>query len=579
MSSPNRIFGHYTADACVADDQPLFTPANPAEELVCRADSFTAASPVAASSRPSLRTLFHRHADAQRLLGDRTDLVASAFGSTSAPRRRSSSAEGLAVTPFAVLGTVGCANEGPIDDIPDDPVENPPTDNPPVQTGGENGGLGEGIQTMFATSRCRNPLDLDLASAAGSVIMTCGDSSGEGNAILEILNASSGGTPTVRSLPAFLGGSMSKPIHLLSSATGDSGIIYASFASSRSTAELESEHSPIGLVPSLSNSGIYTTNEAGTGTVAVTSFDPIEIHPTGSAVIPFSLAGLNGADATLPTLQPNNPVSMLRIGNRVIVLNNNRIINTVDGTLDYAPATVHRYTINPSTGALVPESAGEAFSAVVKAGTSTTSNAALLDGYYNATALGMIDANRFGVVVQGLPGENSSGIHILNAADLQSGLPEDPDRSGSFIAFADAPDPANPDVDFVASDSSQLTVVHNRYALVGSFDGTGRIAVVDCNTEAAAPGASRIRYIRVFDDGSDIANIVAHPNGDFAYVISDTGKIRAVTLAEGPNYGRVGETFTLANFAPGSVSPAIYAADSVVAAYDRAYAKAPISLR
>jgi hypothetical protein len=553
------------------------------EELVCSADTYSA-SPEPMVPSPSLRSLFHARYLQQKAASQNSTVVASAFSGQNV--HNSSDIPVFAFTPLGFLFMLkGCANEGDTQGSSADTTPLPrPTENPPVQTGGDAGGLGTGIQTMFAATKCQHPNDLDIANAAKGLLMTCSDDGlagvTDGVGLIEKLDASSGSV-TALNLPSTFNGDSSKPVHLTSSAPGTGGIIYTGFAASGSKAEFE------GGSRSFGSSGIFTSSEAGTGTGAITTFDSLQLKLPDGSILPISLAGINGNDTTVNSIQPNTPASMTTMGSRLIVVNANKALDKA-GKADFAPFTIHRYTVDAG-GALTPEAVGDAQTISKITGTDNPNNAFLVDGHYNPAAIAAIDNDRFAVVEQGLPmsksadggglpGGNSSGIHVFKAADLQSGLNDGPDSAGSsFIAFTDAPDPKNPGVDFVANSSSQLSIIGNRYALIGSFDGSGRIAVVDCNATPPPVGTSRVQYIKIFEDGSDIASVVANPNGSFAYVISDTGKIRTVTVAQGADFGKVSAIETLASVPPGASFPAAFADSSVIAAHPGGYSKAKIT--
>ncbi len=549
--------------------------APPAEELVCRADT---PAPVATSSTsllPDFRAMAHSSYAARLLDRSRSSLASSAFGtssSSSSPLASSSSlfsSNPLMLNGLVVFGGLpGCSHE-PLDDMPppgDPDIDDPSDDeNPPVNTGGDNGGLGT-INTSFANSACKHPLDLDLSSDTNSLLLTCGDRASQGDtegvAILERINATTGHIDQLL-LPNLLEDEPTKPVYLTAAASEGGSVTHVGFASDGTVAELT------GGTRSLGNSGIFIVPEADENLTSHVLFNSFQRNLPGDDGR-VALANLSGAaPASVIHFTPNTPVSMVRSGTHLYVLTRNHAVNPVDGSLDLAPATILRYDVNATNGSLTPVSIGAVQSNVI-AGTSTPHNAYLMDGAYNPTALAVASDGRLVAVTQGIPGENASSIHVFNP-DMTSGITSG--AGSSEIIISDA---ANPDYDFVASSSSQVALYGNN-AIVGSMDGSGRIAIVDVSAAGPSGGANRTRFVTVFDDGSDIANVVLNPNGQFAYVISDSGAIRAVTLTEGANFGKVGDTFSLASgVMPGTTIPAAFRSSSIIAARPLHYSRAEV---
>jgi len=566
---------------CVAEN-PLFTPV---EDLVCRADDSQYSSSPSGAPTASLRSQFHSRYATQLLTraASNGSLASQGFG-TSTPRSSTVfDSNPLAMSGWTfVTGLAGCSHE-PLDDMPpgDNTIIPDPTDNPPIQTGGDNGGLGNGILASFANSECHRPIDLDPASDANSLIMTCSDREGTGNAILERINASTGSVDQLL-LPDTIGNDPNKPVHLTSAASSGGGIVHVGFTATGSDAEFRGGSRSLGL------SGIFIAPEADPNITSQVLYNPLQQVAFGD-VQPISLAGIQlsnpglpneaaqaGVDATVNSFSPNTAVSMVRVGNRLYTIERNLVLNATNGQIDMAPTTIHRWDVNGTNGHLTPTPIGDAQSVNQVPGSSTASNAFLISGAYNATAIAGLGEDRIAAVIQGLPSddadaEESSQLRVYNL-DMTAGLNAPGGvTTTSTISLSDSTGT------FRANSSSQLSIVNNRFALVGSADGSGRIAIVDLNRDAPPPPATRARYVKVFEDGSDIANIVANPNGQFAYVISDSGQIRTVTLSEGDNFGKVGDSFTLSSVMSGTTIPAAFRANSVIAARPDGYSKAPIA--
>jgi len=572
------IYPNRDAGPVCTSEEPLFTPFTPPEELVCRADSFSSTTAPLGSD---LRTQFHARYQRQLLAQAAASgsLATQGFGTPNSSSTIFDS-NPLAISGWTFLGGLQGCSHAPLDDMPpgDNTVVPDPTDDPPVNTGGNNGGLGAGIVTAFAASQCHRPLDLDPASDASSLLMTCGDTEGQGNAILERINASSGAV-TQLLLPDTIGNDPTKPVHLTSAASSGGGIVHVGFAPTGTDVDFT------GGARHFSLSGIFTTPEADESATTNVLYPALQQF-VGSNVTPITLAGIqldnagtatehasSGVDAVVNQFNPNTPVSMVRIGNHLYSLERNLVLNPTNGKIDLAPTTIHRWDVNATSGALTPLAIGATQSANHIPGSTDPSNAFLISGAYNATAIAALGTDRVAAVIQGLPGdEGSSQLRVYNL-DLTPGL-----NSPGGITTISTISLSDSTGSFTANNSSQLAIYGDRYAIVGSADGSGRIAIVDCNRDAPAPPANRARFVKAFDDGHDIANVVLNPNGQYAYVISDTGSIRTVTLTEGDNFGKVGDAFTLASgLHSGTVIPAAFRADSVIAARPDGYSKAPIA--
>jgi hypothetical protein len=433
----------------------------------------------------------------------------------------------------------------------------PRDDENPTTKPGNDAGTTPG--TSLASSECQAPADLDSASDTSSLLMTCSDTSGDGLAKLERVNISTGDVEPLL-LPDTLENEPTKAVYLTSAASQGTGVAHVGFAARGSDAQFT------GGDRSLANSGIFRVPEADVNATSHVLFDSFQRNLFGE-ILSISLAGLNGTEATVNSFSPNTPVSMIHVGNQLFALTRNVAINPRDGSLDLAPATILAYDVD-SSGELTAAPVGAVQEGGVIAGTSDKHNAYLLEGTFNPTAIGATEDGRLVVVSQGIPGENATSIQVLNA-DFTSGITSG--AGSSEIVITDA---ANPDFDFVANSASQVSIAGN-LALVGSADGSGRVAVVDISAAGPSGGAPRVRFVKAFDDGSDIANIVVDSNSN-AYAISDSGQIRSINLTAGANFGKVGEAVSLANVNAGSALPAALRAGSIVVAHPGGYSKASV---
>ncbi|MCC6273793.1 MAG: hypothetical protein IT572_10040, partial [Deltaproteobacteria bacterium] len=225
----------------------LVCEAPPPEELVCRADQpeplfssvdgYTDASSYLAST-PSRADRIHARYDRQVLERSRARILGDAgFSSGGFSSGHSSPVASSLLGAISMLSMTGCANHAPLNEDggggPDggDPGE---TENPPMIPGGEDGGLGSGINTAFGTGSCPRPLDLDPSTSSGNALMTCGhnglNGSETGVGLIERLSTSAGGTATALQLPITLNNDSARPVFTTTSATGTGGMMYTGFA-------------------------------------------------------------------------------------------------------------------------------------------------------------------------------------------------------------------------------------------------------------------------------------------------------------------------------------------------------------
>lgn len=545
-------------------------------QLVCQAPDSYAAAPT--RSTGALHARYQNHL----LNRNRQAVLASAFGG-SAPANSSSGANPISSSALGLLSFVsplsltGCGTHDPLVENPTDTDVPDPSDteNPPVVEG-EDGGLGAGIQTAFGTSACSVPLDLDPANTSGQAILTCGNTGRDGNeagvGTAERIDIASGAVTPLQ-LPITLNGSASAPVSTFSSATGSGGIMYTGFASANTVPQLQ------GNASLLSNSGVYVWNESSPEDATAVTFPRISF----ASFLPDERFQLEN-EQTLTGIRPNRPVSMVRQGNYLFTLSDPFALDG-SGALTRAPAVVHRFSVG-SDGALTPAPITVG-NPLVNAGTSDPANATLLAGAFRPTAITAVGSDRIAVLVQGSESVTSTSSLRLYTTDMAP------------TAFDAAPngDPVSNEITlppgFVSNSSSQLNVVEiggQPHALIGSEDGSGRIAVVNLSRSFVA-AEDRIRIVNVFDedhdltsDHGDIANIVVRPDNAFAYAISTDGKIRAVTLTGSmtnpdSGFGAVGNIYNLTGSAPadGVQQPAILSNGAIVSARPLAYSKAPIN--
>jgi hypothetical protein len=491
---------------------------------------------------------------------------------------------------------VACANQ-------EDGVHNPPplvTEPDPTGTGGTGGGKEDppttptdtdgisGSNASFASSVCETPVDMDLSAIDSNVIMTCGDNADlgqtQGASKLEIVNPGTGEIVPIQ-LPIT---HRNIPIRLTSAASGSGNILYVGFKAAGSESQFESD------ISRFNHSGIFVVNQE-TGMVIG---DPITFAPIA---LPFPVeianvagvgsdpsggeggAGGTSGETQVPAINgftPNSPI-LGQIGNELYAVCSNDTLNrpaALEGLtpiIDFAPVSAHAFIIN-ADGSLSPK-AGVSPQPISEEG-----NVSVLFGAFNPKAVADLGDGRIAILVQGVPGRgNSSTIQVLNTSNFESGLGET-----AFSSYIDLTDSGG--LNFFANNSGNLAIIHLEvqgadgpeavpHAIVGSADGSGRVALV--NLAPDVPEETRTTFISVYKDAelADIAAIVA--DGDRAYVVSDTGKIRTLFLADsaeadGPKFGNVGPVHNLNTVPPGTRMEAALSGSSILVAQPGNYSQA-----
>ncbi|MDL1872644.1 hypothetical protein FBR05_10615 [Deltaproteobacteria bacterium PRO3] len=571
----------------------LVCEAPPPEELVCRADQpeqlfssvdgYTDASSFLASTSSRSDRIHARYAQQvlersrARILGD------AGFSSGGASSSHSNPVASSLLGALSLFSATGCANHAPLNEdggAGGDTGDPGDSENPPMIPGGEDGGLGSGINTAFGTGVCPRPLDLDPSTSSGNALMTCGhnglNGSETGVGLIERLSTSAGGTATALQLPITLNNDSARPVFTTTSATGTGGMMYTGFAPRNTQPQLQGNSALFG------NSGVFAWSESNPGAATPVLFDRMQINLAGD-ILPISLE----THETVTSIRPNGPVSMVRVGSQLFVLSENRALNPSDARITNAPATIHRYNIAPN-GSLSPAPVAGVQPGNVIFGTNTQTNAYLIDGAFHPTAIGDVGDGRIAAVIQGSDdGTNRSSIRVLTT-DFGAAFNADPahpdEPVSNTIDLIDSNTPGAPD--FVVNSSSQVTITNIGgvpHALVGSADGSGRIAVVNLDRNYVE---NRVRFVNVLDDDNDfntdhgdVANIVARPDGSFAYVITDTGEARAVTLTPGASQFAVGNVYRITQSAPanGTELPSLFIDSSILTARPSGYSKAPIN--
>jgi hypothetical protein len=278
---------------------------------------------------------------------------------------------------------------------------------------------------------------------------------------------------------------------------------------------------------------------------------------------------------------PNTPVSMLKADGKLYVLNANRVFNydaaaanaadpeaEPKQVLDYAPASIHAFSIG-ADGSLTPAQAGD--QALMVGTESKPGHAYVMNGSFNPSAMADLGDGRLAVVTRGLGSGNTSVLHVYNIEDFTSGL----SGANSDIAITDGSA-----LNFSINASPHLPIVElggTPYALLGSNDGTGRVALVNLGKDVV--DSERLEFFGVFDGETNVASIV--PDGDRAYVISDKGDIRPLYLfdnaEQGISFGSVGPVKKLATTDAGTHYVAGLSGNSLVAASPNNYSKASIT--
>lgn len=465
--------------------------------------------------RPSIISAQRYHASLQQHLLTRTvsidpsQLAAGASSNSQASVQANPlthSVLGLGVgTMFTLPGCSNSTEELPPSDVE---PEMPPSEDPdPIP--GEQDGVGA-ITPDHASGNCLNPADIMLSHVNNSVLMVCGDDptvdGGEGVGVIEVVDPGASGPATALAVPTMIAGDAGRLVRLSSGVTQEgSSLIVAGLSPAGNQADFESN-------PSIfANSGILAMSQTGgvPDSNDVVEFDQLDF------TFPIPLANVPGSaeQPVVSSIQPNTPVSMTILGDTLYVLNANMAYNqqaALEGldVLDYAPPTIHAYTIGDS-GTLTPK-------AIFEEPTEPAFEFALpLIGQFAPAAINTTPDGNLAVLIRGIGGgDNPSKILVIN--------PENPAESQE-ISITDSAG-----LNFWAGPSNEMPIVDfngSPHALVGAGDGTGRLAMVNLDDGSTS-------YVGVFSGETNVVSVVVDTSGTQLVAVSDTGSIRTVNLGE-----------------------------------------------
>ncbi len=545
----------YNHDAGVCEAAPI-TPEP--EALMC-----VASESRILARRPSIdlgqryRASLQQHLLTRNVVIDPSQLAAGASGSSRVATQSNpfaSSVLGLGVgTMFSLTGCASETNELPPTD--EEPMD-PPTEDPdPVE--GDQDAVGA-INGDHASGECLNPADLLLSHVDSSILMVCGDDpavdGGAGPGRIEVVNPgeSTGSVPFL-TVPTVIADDAARPVRLSSGASQEgTSLIVAGLAPSGNQADYESN-------PNIfKNSGLLALSQTGgvPDSNSVVEFDALGFD------FPFPLANVSAPEnqAVVSSIQPNTPVSMTIVGDTLYVLNANMALNqqaALEGleVLDYAPATIHAYTIGDG-GSLTPQPLGAVEMTVD--GEAAPGHALPLFGQYAPAAITTTPDGRLAVLIRGIGGgDNPSRILLIN--------PENPAESQE-ITLSDSAG-----LNFWAGSSNELPIVDFNgapHALVGAGDGTGRLAMVNLDDGSTS-------YVGVFSGEANITSVVVDTSGTQLVAVSDTGNVRSVNLAEIDDISglpKVGQTHSI----PAEPRLAALRGNSMIIAHPTSYTQVEV---
>lgn len=423
---------------------------------------------------------------------------------------------------FAPFGCGGQTLE-PVYEVDSDGVSEDPADGEmPEPVPGDSDGVGN--VTNIAQGNCTNPVDL-MTTGMNQYLCVSGDEA----AVIETLNSDE--ILSELNLPNVFPGTDENPdvsVRLNAAAKADDQI-FAAFSASDSAFT--------GVPGASQAAGIYVTDEAGSEPTVV----PFEAVSAPAPLIGFELYNPNVTDSQsfVDEIHPNKTVAMQRVGDQLIVLNENRAIdlNNLDNALAYAPSTVHVYDV---TGDGLVESGAPA----------------VLIGSYLPKAMKLLpDGDLLVLTESGVDG-GSSLVRLTNSSGQYAKVNEFAltDSDGSFTAA----DSGNDNLAIYEANG-------NTYALVGDTSGSGEVARINIST-------GETEFIGVFESDVSVTAIEIHESaaGLQAIVIAEDN-VESLNLATDEVSG------SPAPLGDYSSASALSGDEAVVAQPDGSYQKIPLN--
>lgn len=476
---------------------------------------------------------------------DASQLTAALSGGSNVAARASSDGAAILMAgPFAIAAC-GSNNVEQLPPIDEEPPPDPDQGEDPDPIPGQDGIAS--VDGGFAGGQCLNPAS--MVAMASSILMFCGDDSavegGDGVGRIEEINPSSGAAD-VPFIPVAVGDT-----YKISSGAVSDGIVIAGLAPSGTVADYESTGPDL-----LQNSGLLAFSK--TGGVADIANTVLFDELTFDFSFPLANVENPSEQQLISTLVPNTPVSMAVVGNTVYVLNANRAFNNqaaLDGldVLDYAPATVHAYTLG-GDGSLTPATVGDV--EMVVNGELTPGHAYPLFGQYAPAAIADVGDGRLAVLIRGIGGgDNPSKVIVFD--------PSDPGNTSAEYSITDSAG-----LNFWAGTSNQLNIVDYNdapHALVGAGDGSGRLAMVNLDDGTTT-------YVGVFTGDANVQSISVNATHNVVVVTSSNGEARTVNLGEVDEITglpTVGQTHTI----PADPKESAIIGNNVIVAHPMSYTR------
>lgn len=257
----------------------------------------------------------------------------------------------------------------------------------------------------------------------------------------------------------------------------------------------------------MDTSGIYISTAGKGSDIWGLTFDRIDGK--------FALPSDKSAGTVIDGFQPNSPRAILSAHDKVYVLNSNKIIDPSSGRITYAPLTLHSYKIDESLPHLLKK---ESF--------------IFLRDAFNPLAMALRKNGYLAVLTGGIHGFGlAPSIEVIsqNFAPARTSIPIVGENTIDSKAF-------------VPASFSDLPILNDRYALVGSADGSGRVAIVDLNWTKG----SSAKFVTVLE-GHNIAGILKGQDEASAYVLSSSGYVKKMSFDFSDGSVKLGPSYRFAN--------------------------------
>ncbi len=348
----------------------------------------------------------------------------------------------------------------------------------------------------YEKSTCEMPVDMESLPDGDNLVITCGDT---GKNQIDDLRVSTAGIKST-AFPNVLFGDKSKYINLVATTLGPKGKVFTVFEAHGSNEDFEKK------IRDVNTSGIYVSNSGKGEDIWGLTFDRIDGK--------FALPSDKSTGTAIDGFQPNSPRAILFVQDKVFVLNSNKVIDPISGRVTYAPLTVHSYKIDESLPYLLKK---DSFT--------------FLRDAFNPLAMAFRKNGYLAVLTGGIPGLGlPPSIEMIsqNFAPVRTSIPIVGENTVDSKVFMPA-------------SFSDLPILNDRYALVGSADGSGRVAIVDLNWTKG----NSTKFVTVLE-GQNIAGILKGQDGSSAYVLSSSGYVKKMSFDFSDGSVKLGPSYRFA---------------------------------